>query len=201
MRFKQFSKRMEKNIFTIEEAQIVAFNTAPKTLKLQLHQWVRAGDLVNLKRGLYAFADRPVDKIEVARYLYQPSYVSLEYALNAYGLIPDVPFAMTLVTPKATRKFDTPYGQFVYRKIKQEAFFGFDPATLMAEKEKALVDWLYLNGRRFLPRVDFWREMRLQNLKEIDFDKAAFFAERFGSSQLNKLLRSAEEYASLDRSS
>lgn len=197
MQFKQFRLKMKKNIFSKEEAQIVAFDTPPSTFKLQLHQWVKAGDLINLKRGLYVFSDSRVDKMEVARRLYSPSYISLEYALNLYGLIPDVPFSVTLVTPKITRKFNTPYGQFFYRKIKKEAFFAYDPQTLMAEKEKALVDYLYLNSGRFVPRADFWRELRLQNLNDINFDKASEYAEKFGSRKLITLLRSIKEYAGL----
>lgn len=195
MQLKEFKKKMKKSIFSKAEAQIVAFDTAPNTLKLQLHNWVKSNDLVAIKRGLYAFSDKRIDKVEVALNLYSPSYVSLESALNIYGLIPDVPFSMTLVTPKTTRKFNTPYGQFVYRKLKKEAFFGFDPKTLIAEREKALVDYLYLNGRRLLPRADFWEEMRFQNLSEIDFDRALDYAKKFDSSKLLKLVRSVKEYA------
>ena len=199
MRLKQFRIKMKKNIFSKEEAQIVAFDTPPSTLKLQLHQWVKAGDLINLKRGLYAFSNTRVDKVDVAQRLYPPNYISLEYALNLYGLIPDVPFSITLVTPKVTRKFNTPYGQFVYRKIKKEAFFGYSPETFIAEKEKALLDYLYLNGRYFVPQIDFWRELRLQNLADIDFIKAFEYAEKFGSRKLITLLRSVKEYASLNQ--
>jgi len=185
---------MKKSIFSKAEAQVVAFDTGSNTLKLQLHHWVKSNDLVAIKRGLYAFSDKHIDKVEVARNLYSPCYVSLESALNIYGLIPDVPFSMTLVTPKTTRKFNTPYGQFVYRKLKKEVFFGFDPKTLIAEKEKALVDYLYLNGRRLLPRVDFWEELRIQNLSEVDFDKALNYAKKFNSLKLLKLVRSVKEW-------
>lgn len=199
MQFKQFKKQMKKNTFTKQEAQLVALDTTPSTLKLQLHQWIKSGDLVSLKRGLYAFPDRDIEKTEIARALYSPCYISLEYALNMYGFIPDVPFSVTLVTPKATRTFDTPYGRFVYRKIKQVAFFGFDPETLIAEKEKALVDYLYLNGKRFVAEPAFWRELRLDNLSDIDFAKAQHFARRFGSKKLIKLLGSVREHAGIDQ--
>lgn len=199
MQFKQFRKKMEKNIFSKEEAQVVAFETPPTTLKLQLHQWVKAGDLIRVKRGLYAFSDSRLDKGEVARRLYSPCYISLEYALNLYGLIPDVPFSITLVTPKITRKFNTPYGQFVYHKIKSQAFFGYDPKTLIAEKEKTLLDYLYLNRQRLVPQTDFWRESRLQNLTEVNFNRAFEYAKKFGSEKLMALLRSVRDYASLDQ--
>jgi predicted transcriptional regulator of viral defense system len=194
MHLKEFRKKMQKDIFSREEAQIVAFDTAPNTLKLQLHQWVKSGDLVTLKRGLYIFADKKVDKVEIARCLYSPCYISLEYALNMYGLIPDVPFAMTMVTPKATRKFNTVFGQFIYRNIKKEVFFGFDEETLIAEKEKALVDYLYLNSSHLVPSVIFWKELRLQNLDDFDFDRALYFAEKYNSLKLLSLLESVKNY-------
>jgi hypothetical protein len=155
---------------------------------------------VALKRGLYIFADKKVDKVEIARYLYSPCYISLEYALNLYGLIPDVPFAMTMVTPKITRKFNTVFGQFIYRKIKKEAFFGFDEETLIAEKEKALVDYLYLNSSHLVPSINFWQELRLQNLDDFDFDRALYFAEKYNSLKLLSLLESVKNYAVTEKS-
>jgi len=41
MQFKEFKKKMKKNIFSKTEAQLVAFETSPEVLKLQLHQWVK----------------------------------------------------------------------------------------------------------------------------------------------------------------
>jgi predicted transcriptional regulator of viral defense system len=195
MQFKEFRKTMKKGIFSREEAQVVAFDTAPDTLKLQLHQWVKSGELMTLKRGLYLFTDKKVDKVEIARYLYSPCYISLEYALNLYGLIPDVPFAITLITPKTTRKFNTVFGQFIYRSIKKEVFFGFDEVTLIAEKEKSLTDYLYLNSSQLVPSISFWKELRFQNLDNLDFDRAFFFAKKYKSLKLLSLLKSVKKYA------
>ncbi len=195
MRYKEFKKGMKKPVFTWEEAKIVAFNTPPNTLKLQLHQWKKEGDIIALKRGVYLFSDQEVDKIEIAKHLYSPCYLSMEHALNYYGLLPDVVFAMTMITTKPTRKFHTKFGLFVFQKIKQEAFSGFDPDMLIAEREKALVDYLYLNVRRFVPQKDFWQEMRWQNLKDVRFTKAFKFAKLFKNKKLIELLRSLKTYA------
>ncbi len=195
MKWKEFRKRMRKNVFTLAEARAVAFDTKPAVLKLELHQWMSAGDLIGVKRGVYAFADAPLDKIEIARALYAPAYVSLEYALNHYGLLPDVVFGVTLVTPKATRTFTTPRGLFIYRRIAQKLFFRFDPATLMGEREKCLLDYLYLNSAQFEPTARCWEELRLQNLSDIDFDKAFEHARAFQSKKLITLLGSIKDYA------
>lgn len=197
MKLKEFKKGMQKGIFTWEEAKLVAFGTSPDVLKLQLHQWKKAGDIISLRRGIYIFPDQNIDKIEIAKYLCWPCYLSLEYALSHYGLLPDVVFAMTLVTTKSTRKFNTPLGQFTYQKLKQEAFFGFDNKTLIAEKEKAVVDNLYLNRHRFLPNPDFWEEQRWQNLDELNFKRALDHAKHFRSDKLKNLLISLKSYAKL----
>ncbi len=195
MHYKEFRKQMKKPVFTWEEAKIVAYNTPSNTLKLQLHQWKKGGDIIALKRGIYLFSDRPVDKIEIAKHLYSPCYLSMEYALNHYGLLPDVAFAMTMITTKPTRKFHTPVGLFIFQKIKQSAFLGYDPNTLMAEREKAIVDYLYLNVNNLIPKNDFWEEMRWHNLKTVRFTKAFTFAKRFKNKKLTKLVRSLQSYA------
>jgi predicted transcriptional regulator of viral defense system len=195
MKFKDFKKGMKKQCFTWEEAEVVAFDTHPSVLKLQLYQWRKSGELISLKRGVYAFADASPSVIDVAQALYHPCYISLEYALNHYGLIPDIPFAVTLVTTKQTRKFTTPLGQFLYQKIKKEAFIGYDPKTLFAESEKALVDYLYLNNTKLIASKNFWDGMRWQNLETVNFKRAAGFARRFGSKKLNALLVSLKNYA------
>lgn len=188
---------MLKPVFTWEEAKVVAFKTPPEVLKVQLNYWKRQGELTALKRGVYLFPDREAKTAEIAKALYSPCYFSLEWALHYYALIPDVVFASTLVTTKATRKFQTPAGHFIYHKIKTAAFLGYDTRTLMAEPEKALVDYLYLHRHHFVPKNDFWEESRIQNLKLISFTKCSFFAKYFRSAKLMELLRSLKSYAKL----
>lgn len=186
---------MRKPVFRWEEAKIVAFETPPSVLKFQLHYWKKRGEIIPLKRGVYLFADRQAESAEMAQALYAPCYFSLEWALSYYGLIPDVAFSMTLMTTKTTRTFQTPIGHFIYHKIKQEAFLGYDPKTLMAEPEKALVDYLYLYRHHLVPKDDFWEELRFQNLDEISFPKAKKFAACFKSKKVLQLLESLKSYA------
>lgn len=195
MTLKEFKKRMKKAVFSFEEARIVAFETKAATLRLELHQWKKAGEIIGLKRGLYMMAGVRPWPAEVAVSLYSPSYISLESALNHYGLLPDVPFAITLVTTKTTRKFNTPVGQFTYQKIPNRAFLGFDTATLTAKREKALVDYLYLKKNRLVSNDAFWLEMRWQNLGEVNFRLARKFAKYFGSQKLLSILKGLESYA------
>lgn len=199
MKLKSFKYLMQKGVFSWEEAKIMAFGTTPAVLKLELHKWTKSGDIISIRRGIYAFSDSKPLIQEISVALCQPCYISTDSALNFYGLLPDVVFGTTLVTTKTTRKFNTPFGQFSYQKIKKETFFGFDTKTLMAEREKAVVDYLYLNRNSFSADAGFWAELRWQNLNELNFKKAFFFAEKFRVKKLDILLRSLKDYAKLDK--
>ncbi len=196
MKLRDFRKMMQKNVFTTAEARLVCFTDHPNVLNLQLHQWKNAGDLVALKRGVYRFNDANIGTAEIAKSLYSPCYISLEYALNFYGIMPEAVFEYTLVTPKATRRFQTPAGVFTYRTIRREAFTGFDPSTLMAEKEKALVDWFYLNTARLQPTNTFWEQSRLEATEiKFNFKKVFRYARLFESKKLLFLLHNFHAYA------
>jgi predicted transcriptional regulator of viral defense system len=119
---------------------------------------LRKGIIIRVKKGLYIFEDeyrrRPYSKEILANLMYGPSYVSLDYALQHYGLIPERVEAVTSVTTGRSRRFSTPVGLFTYRTIPLNAFrigmdrleIGDGRAFLMATPEKALADKLY-DGR------------------------------------------------------
>ncbi|PJA11736.1 MAG: hypothetical protein COX65_09810 [Elusimicrobia bacterium CG_4_10_14_0_2_um_filter_56_8] len=122
----------------------------------QLARWCKQGLLLQLRRGLYILGndERKIEpsRLYLAGQLYQPSYVSLEYALGRYGLIPERVVDVTSVSTKKTARFTNDFGTFIYQTVKPSAFRGFisgkDEAGLpyfIAEPEKAVADFVYLN--------------------------------------------------------
>lgn len=112
---------------------------------------LRRGDIVRVKKGLYVFGDslrrRPYSRELLANLVYGPSFVSLDSALSFHGLIPERVEAMTSVTTKRPRAFDTPVGSFIYRQAPRRSFhLGMDRvevsdiAFLIAVPERALAD-------------------------------------------------------------
>jgi hypothetical protein len=87
---------------------------------------LRKGFILRVKKGLYVFGDeyrrRPFSREILANLIYGPSYVSLDFALQHHGLIPERVEALTSVTTGRSRSFFTPVGLFTYRKIPLEAF-------------------------------------------------------------------------------
>ena len=76
------------------------------------------GQLIRLKRGLYVVSSEvsgePVNACLCANHIYGPSYVSLQYALRYYGLIPEQVFTVTSMTMKHSMVFYTPLARFDY---------------------------------------------------------------------------------------
>lgn len=54
------------------------------------------------------------------------SYVSLEYVLAKYGFLAESVFAITSITLKTTREYDSEIGDFYYKNIKETLFSGYE---------------------------------------------------------------------------
>lgn len=139
------------SIFTPQEFQRIFGSSCPQT-KYFLETYAKQGMFARLKPGLYAFEGRMPSGEEIANALYRPSYISFEYALARHGIIPEIVYAITSATTKPTRAFTAEGLGFEYFKIKKQAFTGYRLAqdgrdrtqsVLMAEPEKAVVDYLY----------------------------------------------------------
>lgn len=118
-------------------------------VKYFLERQTKLGLFVRLKKGLYMLKTDPAGETEIANRLYQPSYISFEYALADYNILPEMPYAVTSATTKPTRVFPFDHKDFSYLSIKKTAFTGYWPLKkdnriiLMAGPEKALADYLY----------------------------------------------------------
>lgn len=181
-----------------DESHLGAWGWVSKSARqLQLGRWTRAGKLLRLKRGLYALPeDRRRTSLSLewlANRLYSPSYLSLEFMLSWYGLVPERVSAPTSVSPLKTATFRNPLGTFVYRNVKRELFFGFQEVkdefgkfVVVATAEKALLDTIYLGVRGVLEPETFEEGMRLQQLGELRKTRLKEYARRFGSRRISK---------------
>jgi hypothetical protein len=118
----------------------------------RITELLKRKEIVRVKKGIYVFGEKhaggAVAREVLANMLYGPSYISLDYALHYYGMIPERVVALTSVTVKRSRKFSTPLGLFTYREIPLRAYpIGIDQvdvpaggAFLIAVPEKALCD-------------------------------------------------------------
>jgi len=119
----------------------------------------------------------PRDLVNVLR---SESYISLESAMVEKGITSQSPAVLTCVTPGYPRTFRTKSATIVYRKISPGLYWGYEQKAtrynkyLIAEPEKALLDWIYLTRQEGLPTP--FDELQLQFLNAA---KLREYAERF----------------------
>lgn len=138
------------------------------------------GNLIKIINGLYE-TDSNVNGYLLAGSIYGPSYLSFDYALSYYGLIPEKVTAYTNATcdKKKKKKYENKFGTYLYRDVPaqvyplginliQEGEYSYQIAT----PEKALCDKLYtLNP--------------LKNMKELE--NVLFYDLRIDREEFNKL--------------
>jgi predicted transcriptional regulator of viral defense system len=182
-----------------ETALLLAGKVSPSMVRQQLSRWVKSGRVYQLRRGLYAIAP-PYQKVKphpflIANSIQRASYVSGQSALAFYGLIPDTVHATLSVTTGRPKRLETPLGVFEFRHIKPELLRGYrmtvlqdrtfpEQQALVATPEKALLDLVYLQPGGGQPA--YLRELRLQNLEQLDLEQLRRQAETFNSPKLRR---------------
>ncbi len=141
--------------------------------RTKLTHLLKSQALIRVKKGLYVFGtlfNRHAYSLEtLANLIYGPSYVSLEWALQAYGMIPERVEEVTSVTFKRTQIFKTPIARFSYAHRSLLSYpvglirrqISEYQSYLMASPEKALIDLLIVRRGQVSTIVE---------LKEILFD-------------------------------
>ena len=166
---------------------------------------VKSGELVRLKKGFYTFSKayltRPIDLVSVANTLYAPSYVSFDYALSYYGMIPERVNEITSATSKNEKLFDTPIGRFSYKKVPLQAYsLGVDwlydendGGRFIATPEKALCDKIrYDRGIGTLTQTAMLEylkyDLRIEITKPLDSHLIEEIANAYKSKNLKTLV-------------
>lgn len=174
-------------------------------LSVDTNRWIKNGTLIQLKKGFYVtsnYYEKLANKtpyIEfISNKLREPSYLSLEYILQKYGILTESIYSITAITIKSSRTYRNNLGLFIYRNIKEELFTGFNIidkngfTIKESTKAKALFDWLYLKLLRFkiidLDLIESFR-LNLENFKTKDFREFKFYCELTG---MKKYLELAE---------
>lgn len=171
MRFEDFRYQLkDRLIFNQQQVKIVF----PDFDQHRFKEWQKKGYIEKLCKGFYFFSElviNDITKYHFANKIYAPSYLSLELVLSNHGLIPETVFGITSVTTLKKRDILTKHGNFLYRSIKNELFFGYQVEEInniqykIANLEKAVLDYFYLNS--YLDSVE--------KIKEARFDSELFF--------------------------
>ena len=168
----------------------------------KLSREVRDGRLFKIINGLYE-TDQNVSAYLLAGSIYGPSYISFEYALSFYGLIPEKVTTVTCATfdKKKKKEYKTDFGVFTYRDIpllaypeeillKEQDNYSYQMAT----PEKALCDKLYtlspLNNYSNLENMLF-TDLRIdeEEFNKLDVNKINCLSKLYHSTNVELLAR------------
>ena len=164
-----FKKNRERKIFHFNHLKLITGMSA-HALSMALKRLNDKKLIRRICRGYYINPFSTVTLEEVSAYIYEPSYVSLESALSRYGVLSQIPQVLTCVTTKLPRVFNTSLGAIGYRQVKKGYFFGFvkEGSYFIAEPEKALLDFLYLERSKGIARRFSEFNLKGLNLKKLN---------------------------------
>lgn len=174
----------------------------------RLNEWQEKGYIKKVIDKYYIFTDIELNEnvlFEIANRIYNPSYISLEMALSYYNLIPEAVYTITSISTRRTYSFDTPIGNFEYRTVKADYYFGYkfidydDRRYKIGIPEKVILDYFYLNPA-VKSAVDF-KALRIDKdifFERIDETLLLEFLERFKQKALKKRINTLFKFMEND---
>ena len=174
--------------------QLIAYynDISNKYQKIRLE--IAKNRITKIRRGIYS-NNTQADRLCIANKLINDSYISFDYALYYYGLIPERVNTITSASHNKSRKnvIVTKEDKFTYRDISNNVFNEGLVCILdegnnyvrFASREKALCDRLSL-----VPQVRTLKEMG-----ELLFDDLRIDIDGFNSLNFNEIIRLALLYS------
>lgn len=153
-----------KTFFTTQDLALLGAFSKRRNLENTVKKLIDGRVLVPLERGKYYVSIKAPTVLEIAQFIYSPSYISFETALNYHGVLAQFPIEITCVTTKKGLQKTISQKVYSYIHIKKELFEGFEKVgeALIALPEKALVDQVYLSLKGL---------KSINNLDEYNFEK------------------------------
>lgn len=165
---------------------------------------VEKGDLIRLKNGFFVIASKvenaPVPYEQIGNLLYGPSYLSFEWALSHYGMIPEGVYVVTSAAATRSKSYKTPLGTFDYIYLNHSRYaIGIDQKEnfagryLIATPEKALADLVHLKSKKLEAKdllVDLIEGRRMDegDLKNLNKKHLLEIAENYRSQAVRQLI-------------
>lgn len=166
---------------------------------------VKKGELIRLKNGFFIIAEKikksPVPFAQISNLLYGPSYLSFEWALSYYGMIPEGVYVMSSASTIKSKMFSTPLGAFDYCYLSHARYaIGIDQKEnfagrfLVATPEKALADLIHFKSRNLESTKDMLidlveaRRIDEDDLKKLNKNHLLEIAESYHSQAVTQLI-------------
>lgn len=208
MKFSEFQQIIEQYpLFTTNELRLILREKYDQNIKNQIKKWTDLNYLIKLKKSTYLLNKKEIianlDLAYLATKIYYPSYISLEYALSYYGIIPEAVNTVTSITTRKTVNFKNKLGEYAYHHLSTKAFLGFvskqnhNFTFQIAYPEKALADYLYFNRQNIILNNNYWDSLRLNLSKNFKLSKLKIYSKYFNNKKLEKIIANFIQYARL----
>ncbi|MCD6115954.1 hypothetical protein J7K93_02975 [bacterium] len=205
MNYNEFRTKMKLYpVFSVREIR----KLFPGFDSRRLVEWQERGYIEKLRNSFYCFKDIETEEqflSYLANVIYRPSYVSLESALSVYGFIPEHVFQTISCTTLKTQIFNTKRGRFVYHHLKPKFHFGYKFMPwknfnyLIAEPEKALIDYLYLHPEiKNVSDIDSLRWNVFKINDTISLSKLDIYCALISSAALEKRIILLKEFLNVE---
>jgi predicted transcriptional regulator of viral defense system len=141
-------KKSPKQVFSTGDLKKLFDVKSPNTLNKQIQGLVREQVLTRATKGFYYLTEDEPLSFSLANVFYRPSYISLESALNYYGILIQSPRQVTSVTPKLTKTISNHDRTYSYAHLDPKYYDSYQTIDgfLIATPEKALVDMMYFTS-------------------------------------------------------
>jgi len=175
-----------------------------KSPKSKITNLIKSGELIKIKRDVFLKGDAAKVNINtLANIIYNPSYISFEYALNYYGLIPERVDVITSATfnKNKNRVYKTSLGVFEYRYLDKLVYpYGIirseenNESFLIASKEKALCDSLSkIRSVESVKKISYllYDDLRIEKelILELNIDDIKFYSEIYNQVNIKLLYK------------
>ncbi len=178
-------RQSQSHIIDHATLSTILLNHGYKAIKDKVDNLKQKGIIKTLKKGLYIhtsqYTNNIISKEIIANSMLSPSYISFDYALYFYGLIPESVVDVTSATTKRSKSFKTDYGVFSFRQVNKKLFsIGLTIQScsngnfLIATKEKALCDKIYFSKDIKITTLKVMVDFLVNDLR-IDFDELEDF--------------------------
>jgi hypothetical protein len=183
----------------------------PNSRYSKVKRWLKNGDLIHLRRGLYCLGEklagnRKPHPFAAAQRIYSPSYISLESALAYHQLIPEAVYAITSVTTKRKNEFDNPLGKFKYAHLPLENFYldvelisENNEQFFMAKPWKAIGDYIFCYKKEWRNLEPLFKSLRVEreNLPSLRHEEVEGLIDYYQHRRLTRFFNGIKKELSL----
>jgi len=195
---------MEQNLREIIGRDIFDYQMLISALKKytsprdKITRLLKSGEIIQIRKGLYVFHQsyrkQPLSKEVLGNMIYGPSYISFEYALSYYGVIPENVVTVTSASLGRSRSYDTPLGLFSYRTVPSDVFsisIDIVESFHIATPAKALADKVACDGnlgiRSVAGMIEYLQDSLRSDLSSVDLPELNRVGEAYCMNKITLL--------------